>query len=136
MVETFEEYTRLEMLQLLEYLKRERFPGLELENKKKELKEEIAKRLELEAKEVGWIVGAERKGKDRNREEDQEREDAFMKKNKKQWEKLTREVSSMAAQMRFLAKDIEGIRLTVKKIEKSYETFTAAMPALEPTKEE
>ena len=59
-----------------------------------------------------------------------------MKKNKKQWEKLTREVGSMAAQMRFLAKDIEGIRLTVKKIEKSYETFTAAMPALEPTKEE
>ena len=136
MVETFEEYAGLEMLQLLEYLKRERFPGLELENKKEELKEEIAKRLELEAKEVGWIVGAERKGKDRNREEDQEREDAFMKKNKKQWEKVTREVSSMAAQMRFLAKDIEGIRLTVKKIEKSYETFTAAMPALEPTKEE
>ena len=124
------------MFQLLEYLKKERFLGLDLERKKNELKEEIVRRLDVETKEVGWIVSTDCKEKDRNREEDREREDAFMKKNEKQWEKLTREVGSLTAQTRFMAKDIGGIQLTLKKIEKSHETFAAAMPSLEPAKEE
>ena len=134
-METYESYTVLKMFKLLKILKAERFPGLAVEKIWREIVEEIAERLELEEKEVSWIVGAELKENDRNREEDQEREDAFMKKNMQQWEKLTKEVGSMASQIRYLAKDIEGIRLTLKKIEKSYEEFASAMPNLEAKKE-
>ena len=55
-MENLKEYTGLELIQLLEYLERDRFLSAELCKKREAVVEAAAEKLDLEQKEICWIV--------------------------------------------------------------------------------
>ena len=74
-MEDFDDYNALELFKLLEYLRRDPFPGLYLKNKKTKIREEIAKRLEVDPKEVGWVMPTPQKEKKQREQQDQEQKE-------------------------------------------------------------
>ena len=62
-MEDYDQYTALELIQLLDVLERERFPTGGLYKRENEIMELTAKRLDIEPKEVGWLLMTNGKGK-------------------------------------------------------------------------
>ena len=93
-----EDYKLNDLFDLAAWLHGEEFPTSCLTNKKKVVVDMIADQLSIERKEVIWMLEAREKKKNRTKMHEHERENAAMMANNKNWELLTREVSTLVGQ--------------------------------------
>ena len=120
-MESYDDYTALEMLQLLDILQREPFPTANLYRRKEELFEKTAARLDLEPKEIQWIVEnphkKQRAAKEEKVKERQERDHE----ESKLWKILTQEIMALGSSMRKMGENLSSIKKKVVTLEKSYQ---------------
>ena len=96
-----EDYKLNELFNLAAWLHGEEFHTSCLTNKKKTVVDMIADQLSIERKEVIWMLEAREKTKNRTKMNEHERENAAMMANNKNWELLTREVSTLVGSILF-----------------------------------
>ena len=133
-LEGYDDYKLNDLFELLAILHGEDFPSAELIKKKGELKSMIADLLGIERKEVIWLVEAKEKKKLKMKMEEQERENGMARLNDRNWQALTKEVSTLVGQMTYLTNQIEEIKKATQKMEASYEQLAEKLPALEEQK--
>ena len=88
----------------------------------------------MENKEVTWLVEARKKRKLKVTMNREERENGMAKLNDKNWQMLTKEVSTLVCQMTYLTNEIIDIRKATQKMEASYKQLAKKLPALEEQK--
>ena len=77
----------------------------------------IANQLSVKRKEVVWMLQAREKKRNRQKIAEHERENAAMLANNKNWELLTREVSTLTAQNLEIINQNEKVIAELKKME-------------------
>ena len=122
------------MFDLLSTLHEEEFPSAALVRKKEEIKGVIADLLGVENKEVTWLVEAREKRKLKIAMNREERENGIAKLNDKNWQMLTKEVSTLVGQMTYLTNEIIDIRKATQKMEASYEQLASKLPSYDEQK--
>ena len=116
-MENLEEYTGLELIQLLEMLERDRFPSAELYQLKEKAVTIAATKLDLPMKEICWI--AERP-KNEKWEKDEERNNQKEKKlemEEKNWGQQRREMRATREVIKTIAGTVSDIDEKIAKIE-------------------
>ena len=109
-MEGYSEYTVLELFQLLEILERERFPTGNLYKRKNEIMEEAAKQLDVQVKEIGWLMTS------KCQREEAVAEDKIWEKTEHAWEEekrwtiLTRELVALGSSVVEMGKNIWRIK--------------------------
>ena len=118
------EYIGLELLQLLDLLERDRFPSSDLYKKKEEAVAAAAEKLDLQQKEICWIVerpyNERRTEYDEKREMKQKREEEL---NKQQGE-LKREIRQVKELIKTISGTIHDIGEKVGELEKSWQSLS------------
>ena len=119
-MESYDDYTVVELFQLLDIMERERFSTGGLYKRKNEIIDITAKRLDIEAKEVGWLLTT------RCQRKESEREDKIREKaerdyeEEKRWKILTREIVALGSSVNRMGENIRQIKGKVVELEKSY----------------
>ena len=119
-MESYDDYTVVELFQLLDIMERECFPTGGLYKRKNEIIDITAKRLDIEAKEVAWLLTT------RCQRKESEREDKIREKaerdyeEEKRWKILTREIVALGSSVNRMGENIRQIKGKVVELEKSY----------------
>ena len=103
-MENFKKYTGLELLQLLDLFERDRFPSADLNKKNEEAVATAAEKLDLQQKEICWIV--KRPYNKRRAEYDKKRE--MKQKREEELDKQKGELKREIRQVKELIKTISG----------------------------
>ena len=123
-MESYGDYTLIELFQLLDILEWERFPTGGLYKRKNEIIEISAKWLDIEPKEVGWLLTNERQRKDSEREDIIREKTEQAHGDEKRWKLLTRELVALASSVSRMGENIRCIKNSVDKLEASYKELT------------
>ena len=118
-MESYEDYTLVELFQLLDILERERFPTESLDKRKTEIVEITAKKLDVEPKEIGWLLTGEHQRKDSEREDIIREKAEQAHEDEKCWKLMTRKLVALASSVSRIGEHIRCIRGSVDKLEAS-----------------
>ena len=123
-MENLKEYTGLELIQRLEYLERDRFPSAELCKKREAVVEAAAKKLDLEQKEICWIVERPNNKKRSKEEEAKDEKQRREEEAKKRWGQMRREIRAVSEIMVSIQAEMQEIKDDVKELEKSWTSLS------------
>ena len=118
-MENYVMFTSVELIKLLQYVEGEEFPTGHLHEKKREIREVGAKKLDVEPKEVAWLTKKKKQRRAREAEERREKEEEEKPERTKQHNQLLVEVRTMNSSMRRLENAMERMEKRVDEIEKS-----------------
>ena len=118
-METYENWKSVELLQLLQILVEEECPTGHLSRKVDEIVEITAKKLDVEPKEVVWIVRKKRNRSEKRREEEEEKEQEESFECENRHTQLAGELKTINSTICRQEKHVEKIFLLTKEIEKA-----------------
>ena len=119
-MENYEDYTVVELFQLLDILEREGFPTGGLYKRKNEVIDLTAKRLSIKPKEVGWLLTNQHQRENSRREDEIREKTERDHENEKRWKLLTRELVALGSSVQRMGENIHQIKTKVVELEKSY----------------
>ena len=123
-MENLKKYTGLELIKLLEYLERNRFPSAELCKKREAVVEAAAEKLDLEQKEICWIVerpyNEKRSKEEEVKDEKQRREEEA----EKRWGQMRWEIRGVREIMVSIQAEMPELKDGVKELEKSWTSLS------------
>ena len=118
-MENLEEYTVLDLLQVLEFLEEETSPTCALYQRQKDVMKEAAKCLDIEPKDVGWLCVKKRERRGRKEREKAKEEDKREKEKKKERKNQLKLHNQLLVEMQILNSKVEALSRKVTEIEKS-----------------
>ena len=123
-MENLKEYTGLELIQLLEYLERNRFPSAKLCEKGEAVVEAAAEKLDLEQKEICWIVERpynEKRSKEEEVKDDKQRREEEA---EKRWGQMRWEIGGVREIIVSIQAEMRELKARVKELEKSWTSLS------------
>ena len=123
-METLKEYTGLELIQLLEYLERDRFPSAELCKKRGAVVEAAAEKLDLEQKEICWIVERPYNEKQSKKEEVKDEKQRREEETEKWWRQMRREIRAVREIIVSIQAELREIKDDMKELKRSWTSLS------------
>ena len=122
-IENLKEYTGLELIQLLEYHEKDRFPSVELCKKREAVVEAAVEKLDLEQKEICWIVERRYSEKWSKEEEVKDEKQRREEEAEKRWGQMRWEIRAVREIMVSIQAEMREIKDDVKELEKSWTCY-------------
>ena len=119
-MESYDDYTVVELFQLLDIMEIECFPTGGLYKRKNEIIDITAKRLDIEPNEVGWLLTTRHQRKESEREEKIREKAERDHEEEKRWKILTREIAALGSSVNRMGENIRQMKGKVMKLKKSY----------------